>query len=78
MACRLWADSEITSAFISVRNAFGIGCARPSLMKATRTCALTSTASPRRASCASVIEAPFTATGQVTTSSTSSIRAGLR
>jgi hypothetical protein len=76
MACRLWADSEITSAFISVRNAFGIGCARPS--KATRTCALTSTASPRRASCASVIEAPFTATGQVTTSSTSSIRAGLR
>ena len=47
-------------------------------MKATRTCAFTSTSSPRRTSCASVIEAPFTATGQVTTSSTSSIRAGRR
>ena len=47
-------------------------------MKATRTSALTSTSSPRRTSCASVIEAPFTATGQVTTSSTSSIRAGRR
>ena len=50
----------------------------PSLTKATRTSALTSTSAPRRTSCANVIEAPFTATGQVTTSSTSSIRAGLR
>ena len=44
-----------------------MGCARPSLMKATRTSALTSTSAPRRTSCANTIEAPFTATGQVTT-----------
>src|ERR1700751_5930823 len=47
-------------------------------MKATRTSALTRTSAPRRTSCASTIDAPFTATGQVTTSSTSSIRAGRR
>src|SRR5438034_959599 len=71
-------QSGSRSAFISSRSDFGIGFARPSLMKATRTAALTSTSSPRRTSCASVIEAPFTATGHVTTSSTSSIRAGRR
>src|SRR3954469_2518922 len=69
-------QSGARSAFINCRNDFGIGFARPSLMKATRTSALTSTSSTRRTSCASVIEAPFTATGHVTTSSTSSIRAG--
>jgi hypothetical protein len=34
-------------------------------MKATRTCAFTSTTSPRCTSCASAIAAPFTATGHV-------------
>src|SRR6185312_8496086 len=75
---RLSGDHEIRSAFISVRIDLGIGCARPPLMKATRTSAFTNASSPRRTSCASMIDAPFTATGQVTTSSTSSIRAGLR
>src|SRR6478752_4717300 len=69
-------DHEIRSAFIKARMDFGIGWARPPLMKATRTSAFTSASSPRRTSCASMLEAPFTATGQVTTSSTSSIRAG--
>src|SRR5215216_148061 len=69
-------QSEARSAFINCRSDFGIGFARPSLIKATRTSALTSTSSPRRTSCASVMEAPFTTTGHVTTSSTSSMRAG--
>src|SRR5579871_451267 len=71
-------DHDLSSAFINARIDFGIGCALPSLINATRTSAVTSTSVPRRTSCASAIEAPFTATGQVTTSSTSSIRAGLR
>jgi hypothetical protein len=63
MAERLSADHEIRSAFIKTRNDFGIGCALPSLMKATRTSALTRTSAPRRTSCASTIEAPLTASG---------------
>src|SRR6185312_5863089 len=78
MAERLSGDSQTRSAFIKARIAFGIGCARPSLMKATRTSALTRTSSPRRTSCPSMMDAPFTATGQVTISSMSSIRAGFR
>ena len=53
MAERLSADHEIRSAFIKARNDFGIGCALPSLMKATRTSALTSTSAPRRTACES-------------------------
>src|SRR6516162_5495120 len=77
LMCRwrcLSVDRHYGSAFIRIRSAFGIGCARPSLIKATRTSALTRISPPRRTSCASMIEAPFTASGQVTTSSTSSIR----
>ena len=47
-------------------SALGIGCALPSLMKATRTSAFTSTSPFRRTSCANTMEAPLTATGQAT------------
>src|SRR6516165_1099625 len=63
---------------MAVRSALGMGRARPPQTKATRTCASTRSSSARRICCLSVIEAPFTSSGAVTTSSTSSMRAGLR
>ena len=63
---------------MAMRSGFGIGRARPCEMNATRTLASHSTSSPRRHCCFSVIEAPFTSSGAVTMSSTSSIRAGLQ
>src|SRR6516165_2140281 len=59
---------------MAVRSALGIGRARPPQTKATRTCASTRSSSARRICCFSVIEAPFTSSGVVTTSSTSSAR----
>src|SRR3954462_15804158 len=54
-------DHEIRSAFIKARMDFGIGWARPPLMKATRTSAFTSTSSTPRPPSARLIGAPFPA-----------------
>src|SRR5262249_10183549 len=63
---------------MAVRSPLGMGRARPSQMQATPTCASTNSSSPRRMRWLSVMEAPLTSSGAVTTASTSSMRAGLR
>lgn len=60
------------------RSAFGIRCAFPPEIKATRTRAVTKRSSPRLHSCSRLIDAPLTSSGTVTTSSRSSKIAGFR
>jgi len=67
-----------SSPCIAIRSDFGIGRARPPDTKATRTFASTRISPPRVTRWRSVMEAPFTSSGSVVISRTSSMRAGLR
>src|SRR5258705_11439508 len=58
---------------MAVRNALGMGRARPLQTNATRTCASTRSSSLRRMRCSSVIDAPLTSCGAVTTTNASSM-----
>lgn len=58
------------------RSAFGIRCAFPPEIKATRTRAVTKRSCPRLHSCSRMIDAPLTSSGTVITSSRSSNIAG--
>jgi hypothetical protein len=63
---------------IASRSAFGMRCAFPAEINATRTRAVTRRSSARLHSCSKVTDAPLTSCGSVTTSSTSSKTAGFR